>query len=219
MTSLDHKSQTVPSCAGSRSSPLTLAAAMHPRAHVVSCIDERSLAFWALGYGKATGCATIPLCARPSPCVPLSELTPNGQNSGSTHEVTLGSQSWMSGEDYQVRVMRVGASLASDSCPLRRQCRVPAVVITSSGTAVANLLPAVVEASQAHVPLLLLTADRPGELRDAGANQAIDQVWIHRIGRVPAGAKCAKRQYMMSKSKMGVSLSPVCPVFGSSCAV
>jgi len=54
--------------------------------------------------------------------------------------------------------------------------RVPAVVVTSSGTAVANLLPAVVEAAQAGVPLLLLTADRPGELRGCGANQTIDQV-------------------------------------------
>ena len=63
-TSHDHTSLTIPSCAGSRSSPLTLAAAMHPRAHVVSCIDERSLAFWALGYGKATGCAALSLCAR-----------------------------------------------------------------------------------------------------------------------------------------------------------
>ncbi|NNF29699.1 MAG: hypothetical protein HKN73_20920, partial [Gemmatimonadetes bacterium] len=46
----------------------------------------------------------------------------------------------------------------------------PAAVVTTSGTAVANLLPAVVEASQAGVPLLLLTADRPHRLRGADAN-------------------------------------------------
>eukprot|EP00798_Chlamydomonas_sp_ICE-L_P027190 gene27190-2434_t len=54
----------------------------------------------------------------------------------------------------------------------------PAIVITSSGTAVANLLPAAVEASLSHVPLLLITADRPVELRETGANQTIDQVKI-----------------------------------------
>ncbi|XP_024934015.3 protein PHYLLO, chloroplastic isoform X2 [Ziziphus jujuba] len=57
----------------------------------------------------------------------------------------------------------------------RGSCR-PAVVITSSGTAVSNLLPAVVEANQDFVPLLLLTADRPAELQDAGANQSINQI-------------------------------------------
>jgi 2-succinyl-5-enolpyruvyl-6-hydroxy-3-cyclohexene-1-carboxylate synthase len=57
----------------------------------------------------------------------------------------------------------------------------PGVFVCTSGTAVANALPAVVEASQEHVPMLLLTADRPPELRDRGANQTIDQV--HLFGR------------------------------------
>lgn len=54
----------------------------------------------------------------------------------------------------------------------------PAVVVTTSGTAVANLLPAVVEADHDRVPLLLLTADRPPELHGTGANQTIQQVGI-----------------------------------------
>ncbi len=51
----------------------------------------------------------------------------------------------------------------------------PTPVVTTSGTAAANLHPAVVEASQARVPFLALTADRPAELRDSGANQTVDQ--------------------------------------------
>jgi 2-succinyl-5-enolpyruvyl-6-hydroxy-3-cyclohexene-1-carboxylate synthase len=57
----------------------------------------------------------------------------------------------------------------------------PAVVLTTSGTAAAELHAAVVEADLAGVPLLACTADRPPELRDVGAPQAIDQV--HLFGR------------------------------------
>ena len=54
----------------------------------------------------------------------------------------------------------------------------PAAMITTSGSAVANLLPGAVEAAQTNTPILLLTADRPAELRGTGANQTIDQVGI-----------------------------------------
>ncbi len=60
-----------------------------------------------------------------------------------------------------------------------RATGVPCAWLTTSGTAAANGLPAVVEASRASAPLIALTADRPPELRDAGANQAIDQVKLY----------------------------------------
>ena len=92
---------------GSRSTPLTLAVAKHPKATSHCHFDERGLGFFALGLSKA------------------------------------------------------------------RQQTV--AIITTSGSAVANLYPAVVEAKQSSIPLLVLSADRPQELVAVGANQAIEQ--------------------------------------------
>ncbi|HYN28286.1 MAG TPA: 2-succinyl-5-enolpyruvyl-6-hydroxy-3-cyclohexene-1-carboxylic-acid synthase [Dermatophilaceae bacterium] len=61
---------------------------------------------------------------------------------------------------------------------LAKGAGVPAVVVTTSGTAVANLHPAVLEASHAAVPMVVLTADRPHELRGTGANQTTVQPGI-----------------------------------------
>ena len=92
---------------GSRSTPLVVAVARHPRVVARVCIEERGAAFHAVGYARATGTAAVLVC--------------------------------------------------------------------TSGTALANHLPAVVEAAQDQVPLLVLSADRPPELHDTGANQTILQ--------------------------------------------
>jgi 2-succinyl-5-enolpyruvyl-6-hydroxy-3-cyclohexene-1-carboxylate synthase len=55
----------------------------------------------------------------------------------------------------------------------------PVAVTCTSGTAAAELMPAVVEAHWGRVPLIVLTADRPAELRDVGAGQAIDQLKLY----------------------------------------
>ncbi len=96
-------------CPGSRSAPLAQAAALLEARglRLLTAIDERSAAFFALGHGKATGR--------------------------------------------------------------------PAAVITTSGTAVAQLLAAAVEADLGTVPLLLLSADRPERLKNCGANQSVPQ--------------------------------------------
>lgn len=100
---------------GSRSTPLTVAAARNDHAEKTVHFDERGAAFYALGLAKSTG--------------------------------------------------------------------KPAVLICTSGTAVANYFPALIEASMDHVPMIILSADRPPELIGVGANQAIYQENIY--GRYP----------------------------------
>ncbi|WP_159499124.1 2-succinyl-5-enolpyruvyl-6-hydroxy-3-cyclohexene-1-carboxylic-acid synthase [Microbacterium sp. 18062] len=62
-----------------------------------------------------------------------------------------------------------------------RESRIPAIVVCTSGTAVANLLPAALEAHHSGVPMLLLTADRPPELRGVGANQTTRQLGLFTV--------------------------------------
>ncbi|MCL4250616.1 MAG: 2-succinyl-5-enolpyruvyl-6-hydroxy-3-cyclohexene-1-carboxylic-acid synthase [Anaerolineae bacterium] len=77
---------------------------------------------------------------------------------------------WSHIDERGAAFMALGLGLVHDA---------PAAVVCSSGTAAANFYPAVVEAHYAHVPLLVLTADRPHELRDSGANQTVDQVKLY----------------------------------------
>jgi 2-succinyl-5-enolpyruvyl-6-hydroxy-3-cyclohexene-1-carboxylate synthase len=73
---------------------------------------------------------------------------------------------------------------------LAKASGLPVAVACTSGTAVAELLPAAIEAHEARVPLLVLSADRPPELRENGAGQAIDQLklfgsaakWFFEVG-------------------------------------
>ena len=62
---------------------------------------------------------------------------------------------------------------------LAKASRRPVAVLCTSGTAAANFHPAVIEADESGVPLLVLTADRPPELRGTGASQTIDQVKLY----------------------------------------
>ena len=62
---------------------------------------------------------------------------------------------------------------------LAKASGVPPLVVCTSGTAAANFHPAVIEADEACVPLIVVTADRPPELRGTGANQAVDQIKLY----------------------------------------
>ncbi|MGF1451482.1 MAG: 2-succinyl-5-enolpyruvyl-6-hydroxy-3-cyclohexene-1-carboxylic-acid synthase [Opitutales bacterium] len=84
----------------------------------------------------------------------------------------------------------------------------PVALVCTSGTAAANWLPAVVEAHYSQLPLLLITADRPPELRDCSAGQSIDQIklfgayvrWYHELALPQSGLL----QYLVATARQAV---------------
>lgn len=81
-------------------------------------------------------------------------------------------------ESVSVHVVIDERSAAFRALGRAKATGVPAAVIATSGTAVANLMPAIVEAAMSMTPLVVISADRPSELRGVGANQTIDQPGI-----------------------------------------
>ena len=85
----------------------------------------------------------------------------------------------------------------------------PVVIITTSGTAVANLYPAVIEARQSQIPLIILSADRPPELINCTANQAIEQ---HKIfadypvyfQQLPSPTETIKSNFLLTSLNQGL---------------
>jgi 2-succinyl-5-enolpyruvyl-6-hydroxy-3-cyclohexene-1-carboxylate synthase len=81
--------------------------------------------------------------------------------------------------DLKVHIHVDERSAAFFALGIAKALNKPVAILCTSGTAAANYFPAIVEARYARVPLIVLTADRPHELREVGAPQAIDQIHLY----------------------------------------
>ena len=81
-------------------------------------------------------------------------------------------------QDLRVHVRIDERSASFLALSLARTQARPVAVVMTSGTAVANCLPAVAEAAHAHIPLIVLSADRPAHLVGTGASQTIDRMSV-----------------------------------------
>lgn len=137
--------------------------------HAVLCPGSRSS---ALAYALAAADRPRADAVLPGPPSPGAPVHDHAQPGGVIMHDRAGSRS----ARLQLHVRVDERSAGFLALGLAKETGVPAVVVTTSGTAVANLHPAVLEASHAGVPLIVMSADRPHELRGTGANQTTDQV-------------------------------------------
>lgn len=102
---------------------------------------------------------------------------------------------------YKKQVVLDERSAAFIALGIGKETGLPALLVCTSGTAAANYFPAIVEAKQSGVPMIVLTADRPPHLRGIGSSQTIDQiklygdnaVFFHEIGEVSGDETDRKR--------------------------
>ena len=111
----------------------------------------------------------------------ISELVKNGVEHA---VISPGSRSTpisllLAEEDIKLHVHVDERSAAFFALGIAKASKKPTVLVCTSGTAAANYFPAIVEAKISRIPLIVLTADRPHELRDVGAPQAIDQLDLY----------------------------------------
>jgi 2-succinyl-5-enolpyruvyl-6-hydroxy-3-cyclohexene-1-carboxylate synthase len=127
---------------------------------------NRALAAEILGVLRGAGVRTICLC----PGGRNAPLVLAGEAAGNTFDLV----SFF--EERSASFFAIGRM---------RRDRAPVAVITTSGTAAAELLPAMLEAAHAGLPLIAVTADRPRRLRGTGAPQTIDQLPLFAAAHVP----------------------------------